>query len=211
MELRLPATLSHLRIKHFKALKDERFNSLDKPELMTLEQKILFVALFADVTENEVKEFTIKQVNKMFYHILKTFDGFTPSLNPPMELTINGKLYERINPEKVGSGWHIDFSKTDINKDPVQLACLFYFPKGQKYAALDENKNVINPIRERYDDFKNNFPLTVFLECTAFFLVNWQQSTRLYTVKQKAKLKTESWLVNSLGKNVFTEWLLSTR
>ncbi len=61
---------------------------------------------------------------------------------------------------------------------------MFYFPKGAVYGDVDENDNLLNPIRERYNDFADHMELKVFLEACAFFLRKAERSMRLSTVKQ---------------------------
>jgi hypothetical protein len=215
--IKLPKRLSSLRIKHFEALKDERFAEITNGKETNLEDRVAFLALFTGYELSIIQQATKKQVETMFNHVLSIFDDFKPSLAPPMQLTVNGKVYQRINPETVASSWHIDFEKSDINKDPVQLACLFYFPKGEKYAAVDDNNNIINPIytkgqyKGRYDDFKEHFPLTVFLESTSFFLQSWLRSTNKSMEKERAEKKAIAWLQNTIGRSPFRRFLRSIR
>lgn len=190
--IKLPKTIKDLRIKHFDSLSDPMVN-LEEP---TLTDKCYFVAKFAGLTIDEVKSFTVSDVLRMHEHIVGIFDGFKPKAMPPMEITLNGKVYERVNPEKVATSWHIDIATKSIQKDPVELACMFYFPKGEIYGAVDVNKNFLNPIRERYSDFQQHMELTTFMEANAFFLNSWAKSTRRFMVTRNSKNRIAKRVVN---------------
>lgn len=182
MEIRLPKRTVDLRIKHLKSL-----NNVDTEPPRTLEELVTFVSEFTGEKRSVVEAFTTKgEILKIYKHLIDLFAEFKVMGKPPQTITLKGKEFELIDPEKVGIGWHIDYEKSDVEKDPVRVACLFYHPKGAIYGAVDENKNLINPIKDRYNLFENEFPLTTFLECTAFFLQRSLKSMKLSIQKQKA-------------------------
>jgi hypothetical protein len=127
-------------------------------------------------------------VEKLYRVALGSFVGFRLNDHPPKEIVLDGKAFELIDPNKVASGWHIDFSNIDYEKDPVKAACMFYYPKGHKYGEVDENKNLINPIVDRYDTMRDHLPLQAFLEASAFFLKKSVKSMQLQLAQQKGAM-----------------------
>ena len=184
MEYRLPKRSDDLRIRHF-----SHMANTDLEKMESIIDRADFVADFLGISKKKAYTIDAKDVIKMSNHIIELYADIHVG-NPPKEITLNGKEYELINPEKVGVAWHADFSKMDINRDPVQLACMFYFPKGAIYGDVDENDNLIHPIRERYNDIGDHLPLKVFLEASAFFLQKIEQSMRQSIVTRKATEKT---------------------
>lgn len=184
MEYKLPKRSSDLRIRHFKHMAEA-----DIEKLVTIIDRADFVADFLGVSRKKMYTVDARDVQKMCNHIIELYADIHVG-NPPKEIELGGKTYELVNPEKVGVAWHADFSKMDINRDPVQLACMFYFPKGAIYGDVDENDNLIHPIRARYNDFADHMELKVFLESCAFFLRRIEQSMRLSMVKEQTMERT---------------------
>jgi hypothetical protein len=192
MEIRLPKNTEDLRIKHLKALMNPSYN-----EDLTLMQVNEFMAEFTGEHINDILVIDAHDIIKMYHHVKEIYSEIKVN-KPPQLITLGGIEYELINPHKVGSGWHMDWSKGDINKDPVWLACLFYYPKGVKYGTTDENKNLLYPIKDRYNIFERELSLQTFLEASAFFLTKIEQSTRLSMARQKTTERTVK-LLTSLG------------
>jgi hypothetical protein len=186
MEIRLPKTTSDLIIRHYAPLMNE-----DYQQEITLEKMADFISEVSGISANKIKsKVHYQDLLKMFTHVSELYAGINPSSTPPKEVVYNGVTYELINPEKVGTGWHIDFGYCDIEKDPVQLACLFYYPKGSHYGEIDINDNLVHPIKDRYNIFADNMQLDTFISCCAFFLRNYEKSIRKFTVKEIAKQRT---------------------
>lgn len=161
----------------------------DLEKLVTIVDRADFVADFLGISRKKAYTIDAKDIVKMSNHIIELYADIHVG-NPPKEIELGGKTYELVNPEKVGVAWHADFSKMDINRDPVQLACMFYFPKGAIYGDVDENDNLLNPIRDRYNDIGDHLPLKVFLEASAFFLRRIEQSMRLSIATRRTTEKT---------------------
>lgn len=209
MEYKLPKKASDLRIRHF-----SHMANVDLERLVTVIDRADFVADFLGVSRKKIYTIDASDVIKMSNHIIDLYSDIHVG-NAPKEIELDGKVYELINPEKVGVAWHADFSKMDINRDPVQLACMFYFPKGSIYGDVDENDNLLNPIKSRYNDIGDHMPLQVFLEASAFFLRKTEQSMRLSMAKRKTMERTIK-ILNRIGmrgkkhsislpKNIFQE------
>lgn len=179
MDIKLPKSSKDLRIKHLKTIQSDKYAGKLDLNLM-----VEFIADFTGIKKAKLMRIDTGDIIKMSNHISNLYADFDVNSKPPKEITINGKVYEMVNPEKVGVGWHIDWSGMDIEKDPVRMACLMYFPKGAIYGDTDENDNLINPIKDRYNDFENHFPLQTFLEASDFFLKRFVQSAKRYTESQ---------------------------
>jgi len=175
MEIKLPNKTKDLRIQHFTALQNPYFLTEEKLDIM---DQLEFIHLFTSISRPKLKRINATDIAKMFNHIVRLYSGIKVN-KPPKEITLNGIEFELINPEKVGVGWHADFSKGDMKKDAAYFGCLFYFPKGAKYGDVDENDNLLNPIADRYEIIKEHMPLDVFMNASAFFLSKIKQSMQI--------------------------------
>lgn len=202
MEIKLPKKTKDLRIEHFKALQNPYFLTEEKLDIM---DQLEFIHLFSGVSRSKLKQINVNDISKMFSHIVSLYAGIKVE-KPAKEITLNGIEFELVNPEKVGVGWHADFSKGDMKKDAVYFGCLFYFPKGQLYGAVDENDNLLNPIADRYEIIKEHMPLDVFMNASAFFLTKIKKSMMLSVQKAKTRKVLEKMLspLGSLGKKAST-------
>ena len=198
MEIKLPNKTNDLRIEHFNALQNPYFLTEEKLDIM---DQLEFIHLFTNISRPKLKRINATDIAKMFSHIVRLYSGIKVN-KPPKEITLNGIKFELINAEKVGVGWHADFSKGDMKKDPVYFGCLFYFPKGQLYGAVDENDNLLNPIADRYEIIKEHMPLDVFMNASAFFLTKIKQSMLISVQKARARKTIEKILnpLNLLGR-----------
>lgn len=201
-EIRIPKTRHDLRIKHMKALKESTFT-----ENPTLIEKVIFLSDLTGVDIYKIRQLQPKNVEKLYNVSLLSFIGFKLNDSPPQDVTLDGKEFELIDPNKVATGWHIDFGNIDYNKDPVKAACMFYYPKGHLYGEVDDNNNLINPIADRYETMRDHLELQIFLEASAFFLRKSEKSMRLSLAKRKGMETGEKirlWLSNLLGKKQST-------
>lgn len=179
MDIKLPKSSKDLRIKHLKPIQSDKYlGQLDLPLMVE------FISDFTGVSKNKLMRIDYKDIVKMTAHINGLYANFDVNKRPPKEINVNGKEYEMVNPEKIGVGWHMDWSHLDIESDPVRMACLMYYPKCAIYGDVDEYDNLLNPIKDRYNDFENHFPLQTFLEASDFFLERFVQSAKRYTGSQ---------------------------
>lgn len=179
--IKIPKGKKDLRIKHHKAITESVFS-----ERPTLEEKIIFLADLTGTPLYELKQLGKKDVELLYATSLMSFAGFKLNDSPPKQITLDGKEFELIDPHKVAAGWHIDFSNTDLKNDPVRKACLYYFPKGEKYGATDDNGNLIHPIKDRQETIREHLPLQAYLEADAFFLSKLHRSISLQATAEKA-------------------------
>ena len=200
-EIRIPRSKKDLRIRHNKAIQN---NLLDNP---TLEEKAAFLCDLTGTALYEIRKLSSKNIEKLYQTAVLSFSGFKLNDSPPDTITLDGKKYDLVDPFKVASGWHIDFSNIDVEKDPVRMACMYYFPKGERYGETDENGNIINPASSRYETFQEHFPLQLYLECRAFFLSKLAKSTKQQLAVrrgQKLGMKMNRFLRGINGKKQLT-------
>jgi len=191
-EIKLPKTINDLRIRHLKAFSDEHF----KVENITLNDKVIFLANITLVSVPKLLTIDYKDIEKMFSHCMNLFDGYKVNGNPKELITVNDIDYQLVDQKKVGIGYHIDVENSDFVNDPVRLACVNYIPKGTIYGCMDENENMLYPISSRYEDFKEHFKMTDFVELQGFFLLrdvrlmsNYMESLKLKKmIKKKLKM-----------------------
>lgn len=201
-KIKIPKSSNDLRIKHYGIFKLDMQTISD----IGLTGKLKLINEFTGTPVSKLKMLTHEQVRRIYAMCLSTFIGLRISDNPPKEIMLDGILYELINLEKVGVGWHIDISMASkqnwLEKDPVKLACLFYHPKGELYGSVDENENIKTSISDKEKVFKEKMPLRTFIECLGFFLQKYERSMRRYTEKKKAEQKTMEILIRMNGKKL---------
>jgi len=172
-----------LRVRHFIPLKNPAYD-FSKPTLRMYGE---FLAEFSGVPANFIiTRVDPKSILHICEHITKIHEGATRLSRPPKSIQMAGKEWRLIDPNKEAAAWHIDWDSCDINEDPVRTAAMFYYPAGEIYGLDDENGNIINPLRDRWDTFDKHFPLKTFLDCCAFFLSKYERSMRLSTERNKA-------------------------
>ena len=170
--IKLPKTSKDLRIQHFKC-----FQEFDE-DGMDLSAKVRFVASFINRSVNFVWSIDKDVFDDMYSHIIKLLATLEIPNNPYKEIVIDGIEYELIDPKKCATAWHQDWNLFDIEKDPVNIACLFYHPKGHFYGEIDDNDNLIHPVRWKYQHVKHDMELGTFISCARFFLLNYLTSTK---------------------------------
>jgi len=180
MEIRLPSTVKDLRLKHFKVLTNEKYK-----QAMDIFDLVDFLAEFMGEKKSKILQIDKSGIEKMYIHIAKLYASFKPSKKPPIDIVLDGQSFSLINPEKVGIGWHMDYTTADIKVDPIRLACLLYYPTGKVYGETDINDNLLYPIKDRYELIANHLPLTTFLEASGFFLNRQAESIKVYQVANK--------------------------
>lgn len=204
MNIPIPKYTKDLRIKHFKALSNPIYS-----DELTIRELCEFMAEFTGEHYNDVLTWDIPEMTKAFHHVKEIFADIRIN-KPPQVIWLGGQEYELVNPHKVGAGWHMDFEKGDIEKDPVWIACLFYYPKGVKYGTTDENKNLLYPIADRYNTIEREMELQTFLEASAFFLSKIERSMRDSMERRKATEKIVKALQSLRGKKQLTSSQMSS-
>lgn len=192
MEIKLPKSPGDLRIRHFKAFKE-----WNEDEMGTMD-KARFVAAFTGKHINAVLAIDNNDFNKIYSHVIRVLAKMKIEKEPPQVIVIGGKEFELINPHKTAAGWHMDWGElvkdNGFEKDPVRIACLFYHPKGHGYGEIDKHNNLIHSIADKYDLFRDEMPLSTFIEASAFFLFKSAKSTSLSMEKKIWEIRTKKFL-----------------
>ena len=193
INIKAPKTLNDLRIKHLKALTNEKYQ-----KSMDLESIIEFIGLITSAKRSDLNKVNISELRNIHEHCIGLFKDFELT-KPKDEITINEVTYLLVDPSKVGVGWHIDISNSDLHNNPSRLASLMYIEKGTNYGELDENLNMKYSNQDRAKIFEYHLPLPDYLNLVSFFL---QQSIELMSNsmvnKKKRKIKLK---INLFGKN----------
>lgn len=165
MEVKIPTTAKGLRIRHFASMA-----MIPQDGFKEDYDSLLFLAEFTGLGYNRMLDFTLKDIKKMRDTAVKSMATMDIVSQLPKTIRLKDQTFHLVDPDKVGIGWHIDFNKSSIKKDPVRLACLFYLQEGYSYSDVDENGNIKHTIASRYELFKEEFPLDLFIRCSNFFL-----------------------------------------
>lgn len=181
-KIKIPSSLMDYRLKHFKA-----FSDLVNDGII---DKVVFLANLTDVAVSKIRMLNEKEINKIISLSVASFSKYKYS-DPKKEITINGKQYTLVNPDKASMGWHLDVKELDVMKDHAKLCAMMYIEKGTSYCEVDEHDNVIHPNAVREQEFKDHFPLPLYLDLRAFFLFKLIKSTRTSIVQRLVSLSTE--------------------
>ena len=170
----------------------------------TIKNKIKLVKLY---TKQDVSKVKVSDVNKVFEIILKVLSSYKPK-EIPLTLEYENKEYDLVTDYfKLPAGWFIDSESADFKNVPELLPAFAYIEKGRSYAEIDENENIINPLKNRAEVFRKNMSLSSYLDLTNFFLLKQKQYKIFSTLALiKSKEKKQSKLVLN-GSRLFTQWL----
>jgi len=80
---------------------------------------------------------------------------------------------------------------------------MLYIEEGMKYNQIDENDKILNPIENRIEAFKKEFPGDEFLNVFAFFLDRWEQlKDAMYALNTATTMTTMKNVKNELKKEL---------
>jgi len=187
VDIRVPKTKDDYRIRHARACMDPQFQL----EKISLEGKLIFLSRLLGKSKQFIGSFDVGDMHKIYYRVMKDIGQMRIADAPPEKIEINGKSYELVDLERPPVSWVVDTEGSDLDKDPVRLACLCYIPEGTKYGEKDENKNALHPIKDRYKDFEDHFPLETFVQLNAFFLKQYERSATKYIQQKQAEKMTK--------------------
>ncbi len=165
INIKAPKSMNDLRIEHLEALTNPKFTTGN----LDLKDIIEFLSCLTSGTINELKKVNISELKDIYVHCISLFKDYQIT-EPQKEIEILGQKYELVDPKKVGVGWHIDVSNSDMQTNPARLVALMYIEKGTNYGDLDVNGNMIYSNQEREKIFKQHLPLPIYLNVVSFFL-----------------------------------------
>ena len=195
INIKAPKTLNDLRIRHLKSLTDERFQND-----MTHDTIIEFISLITGADKEDLKKVNKHDLTSVHRHCIRLFKYFQLA-DPKKEITILNQTYVLVDPAKVGIGWHIDISNSDLQNDPSRLASLMYIEKGTVYGELDENLNMKYSNQERAKLFEEHLPLPDYLNLVSFFLRQSLVSMSSYTENKKIRISLLRAVRGLFGRN----------
>lgn len=184
MKINIPKSLEDLKIKHL-----ELFNYITGLDLenIGIENKIKIISLYSGVKEDRLKMVNLESLNKLHSKIAKIIGSYKPQ-EIPLSITYNNKEYTlRDSFNKLPTGWFIDVSVSDLAKEPEKMIAFCYIEKGMDYAQQDKHKNILNPLSERANVFKDNMPLPLYMSIAGFFLTKYNQYSEASRQIQKAR------------------------
>ena len=190
INIKAPKSMNDLRIEHLQALTNPKFTTGN----LDLNDIIEFLSVLTSGTVNELKKVNISELKDIYVHCIGLFKDYKVT-EPEKEIEVLGKKYELVDPKKVGVGWHIDVSNSDMQANPARLVALMYIEKGTNYGDLDQNGNMIYSNQEREKIFKQHIPLPIYLNVVSFFL---RQSIVLIENFTESQKKTKIRLIRNL-------------
>jgi hypothetical protein len=195
INIKAPKTLNDLRIRHLKSLTDEKYQ-----KAMDLGTIIEFICLITGAKRSDLNKVNISELRKIHEHCIGLFKDFQ-IVDPNKTIIIEGIEYVLVDPSKVGIGWHIDISNSDLQNDPSRLASLMYIEKGTTYGELDENLNMKYSNQERAKLFEEHLPLPDYLNLVSFFLRQSIVLMSSYTESKKIRINLIRAVRGLFGKN----------
>lgn len=164
-EIKLPKSIDDLRIKHL-----DLINRIDLTKDFSVPFMVEMISELSGESVDTIRRIDVQDVITLWKQAIKVFGGFKANEKPLEEITINGQVYEMVNPHKVASGWHMDLDNTNTAEEPERFAGLMYIEKGTSYGEEDRNKSVIYPLAERSQIFAEHMKLVDYITATSFFL-----------------------------------------
>lgn len=180
INIKAPKSMNDLRIEHLTALTNPKFTTGE----LDLNDIIEFLSVLTSGTVNELKKVNISELKDIYVHCIGLFENYKVT-EPEKEIEVLGQKYELVDPKKVGVGWHIDVSNSDMQANPARLVALMYIEKGTNYGDLDQNGNMIYSNQEREKIFKQHLPLPIYLNVVSFFLRQSIVLTKSFTENPK--------------------------
>ena len=163
------------------------------------------IELVKRFTKRDVSQVVVTDINKLFEIIIGVLNSYKPK-EVPIDVTHEGKEYTlNIDFFKLPAGWYIDSTNADFENVPELLPAFAYIEKGMKYAEIDENENIINPLKDRAKVFSESMTISEYLDLTGFFLLKHKQF-KVFSILTRATEKQKK-VKRSNGKKLFTLWL----
>jgi hypothetical protein len=215
MNISLPKTLKDCTPEH---LSKWVFLSGGEIDIETLSKSLDFqvqvVSIFSDISKPKLYNSDAKTINEAFFHLIQILSE--PQQELVGEVTIKGQRYvfDKTFEHKT-TGLIIDLKLIEsVYDDPYRVLAMLYLEEGMKYNQVDDNDHLINPIENRIEAFKDEFPGDEFLNVFGFFLGRFQKLkdaiwglniavTQMTMTKSKNELMKEIKMMNgSIGQRI---------
>lgn len=194
IEIKLPKK-NELRLYHLEALrglKDDGLTAYDKVEL---------VHKLTGLDKDLLNKSSLKDLTKVLNHYFNLITSIEKE-NISKEIEIAGGKYVLVRKfSEMPMSWHIDRSVFDLSDLSVLMA-FCYIEKGMKYAEMDENKNILNPVMRRAELFREMAEMEHFVKVGFFFQKKAKNYKNAYTEiqRQREKRKMKRGIKNTIGK-----------
>ena len=182
--INIPSKISNLRIRHLKA-----FEILEQTEDWSIMRKIEFIKAYCidNINVENMRDVDVSSITKVFNKIMSIISKYKPK-ELPFILELDGKEFELQDDfSKLPVGWLIDASAVDFKERPELLPAFCYIEKGMSYAEKDKHENILNPLKNRAELFKEHLPLDLFLNLSSFFLLKQKIYNEYYMAIQNQK------------------------
>lgn len=182
--INIPSKISNLRIRHLKA-----FEILEQTEDWSIMRKIEFIKAYCidNINVENMRDVDVSSITKVFNKIMSIISKYKPK-ELPFILELDGKEFELQDDfSKLPVGWFIDASSVDFKERPELLPAFCYIEKGMSYAEKDKHENILNPLKNRAELFKEHLPLDLFLNLSSFFLLKQKIYNEYYMAIQNQK------------------------
>lgn len=189
MKIHLPSSIDALRVKHMRTIQKA---AKDNDNTYSVAVRLRMVSEFTGITVDELRDYSVRDVGKVFNHILTLYNQYQKKA-PPKQITLKGQKYNLVKDvgKTMPSGWFIDIDgfKDQFDERPELLAAFSYIEDGRKYAQTNDNGAIINPLVERADIMRDHLPLPIYLDLSAFFLEKFNKLELGYLSVQAARLR----------------------
>jgi len=169
----------------------------------SLDFKVQVVAIFSNVSKPKLYNSDVETINNAFNHLLNVLTEEGSELIG--EVTIDGQRYvfDKVFEHKT-TGLIIDIKLIEsVYESPYEVLSMLYIEEGMKYNQIDENDKILNPIENRIEAFKKEFPGDEFLNVFAFFLDRWEQlKDAMYALNTATTMTTMMNVKNELKKEL---------
>ena len=157
MKVKLPKSITQLRVRHIEALSKVEF------EKLSILERAVICSKFVDVDIETVRRFAFQDVVNIMEHHFRLIASYKPT-ELPKEITVNEQEYCLIGQAaKMPTSWHIDMSAFKMT-DTTNIAAFFYIEKHLDYCTMDNHSNIINPVGERAKVFREHLELPILLD-----------------------------------------------
>lgn len=185
MEIKLPRTIKELRLQHLEAVAKLNPSGLDAYD------KLVLVNELTGIDTEILRRVSLKDLDaiiKQYFTLITSCN----EVNPPKEIEVNGKKFKLIKSvSEMPLAWHIDLNHFDV-KDAAVVAAFCYIEKGMSYCELDKQSNVLNPLANRIELFREYLSADVYIALSFFFQKKLKDYTNAYTEIQKQRKLMEA-------------------
>lgn len=171
----------------------------------SLDFRVQVVSIFSGISKPKLYNSDAKLITETFNHLMNVLNRKESDLIG--EVTIDGQRYV-FDPmfENKTTGLIIDIKLIEnVYESPYEVLAMLYIEEGMKYNQVDDNDNILNPMKNRIEAFKKEFPGDEFLNVFGFFLDRWQKlKDAIFALNMIQTTMTTNQVKNELKKELET-------